>query len=203
MLTRNVDGSHGFGECKWWDAPVGENVLDHLIEKSKKVKSRWKRQKRYLLFSASGFTDQLFQRAAAEGVVLIEANGIGFVSVLEPFDTTSAIGKACLGMIGVFAQLERDLIAERTKDALRYLKEIGEPLGTPALGFAVGNNGREPVDSELAVVRYAKKLRRSGYGLGKIASTLNLEGIATKRGGKWHKSTVRYLLNNSLYDGIE
>ncbi len=49
----------------------------------------------------------------------------------------------------------------------------------------------------------AVKLRSGGYSLGKIAQTFNGEGVPTKRGGKWYRSTVRYLLNNELYGDIE
>ena len=133
---------------------------------------------------------------------VFEPNNIGFVSVNEPFDTTSAFGRASLGMIGVFAQLERDLIAERTKDALRYKKERGEYLGTVPLGFdAVDGELKE--NDELATVKYAKKLRREGYSYSHIADRLNVEGRQTKRGGRWHKSTVSYLLKNKLYGELE
>jgi len=134
---------------------------------------------------------------------VFEPDGIGFVSVNEPFDTTSAIGKACLGMIGVFAQLERDLIAERTKDALKYKKEQGDYLGTVPLGYDIVGGELQEREDELAIVRYAKKLRAGGYSLGKIVESLNSEGVPTKRGGKWHKSTVSYLLKNVLYGDIE
>lgn len=134
---------------------------------------------------------------------VFEANGIGFVSVNEPFDTTSAFGKASLGMIGIFAQLERDLIAERTRDALKYKKEKGDYLGTVPLGYDIVGGELQEREDELAIVNYAKRLRAGGYSLGKIADTFNGEDIPTKRGGKWHKSTVRYLLNNALYDAIE
>ena len=134
---------------------------------------------------------------------VFEPDGIGFVSVNEPFDTTSAIGKACLGMIGVFAQLERDLIAERTKDALKYKRDKGDYLGTVPLGYDIVSGELQEREDELAVVKYAKKLRSGGYSLGKIAQTFNGEGVPTKRGGKWYRSTVRYLLNNELYGDIE
>jgi AAA+ ATPase superfamily predicted ATPase len=76
VLTENVDKSHWFGECKWWNAPVGENVLNHLIENAMKVTDKWKRNPRYILFSANGFTDALKQRAEKEGVFLIEVNDL-------------------------------------------------------------------------------------------------------------------------------
>ncbi len=74
LLTENIDGSHWFGECKWWEAPVGENVLNRLIEKVAKLPNQWKQNPRYVLFSAGGFTDTLRQKA--ENVILIELNDL-------------------------------------------------------------------------------------------------------------------------------
>ncbi len=76
LLTENIDGSHWIGECKWWDAPVGENILNRLIEKASKLPNQWKLNPRYVLFSAGGFTDTVKQRADAENVVLIELNDL-------------------------------------------------------------------------------------------------------------------------------
>ena len=76
ILTENVDGSHWFGECKWWNAPVGENILNHLIEKTTWVPNQWQRNPLYILFSANGFTDALKWRAEKEGVFLIEINDL-------------------------------------------------------------------------------------------------------------------------------
>ena len=76
ILTENVDGSHWFGECKWWNVPVGENILNHLIGNATKVPDQWRRNPRYILFSANGFTDTLKQRAEKEQVFLIEADDL-------------------------------------------------------------------------------------------------------------------------------
>lgn len=81
-----------------------------------------------------------------------EKRGIGFKSVTEPFDTTTAMGKGFLGMLGVFAQLEGDLISERTKDALRRKKELSEPIGAAPFGFRTKNKALEANDKELNVV---------------------------------------------------
>ena len=76
ILTENIDESHSFGECKWWRAPVGENVLNHLIQKTTQVADPWNRNPRYLLFSVNGFTDALKRRAEKDKILLIETDDL-------------------------------------------------------------------------------------------------------------------------------
>ena len=76
VLTENVDGSHWFGEYKWWNAPVGENILNRLVENAARVRDPWQQHPRYVLFSANGFTDALQQRSEREGVSLIETDDL-------------------------------------------------------------------------------------------------------------------------------
>ncbi|MFB0831820.1 recombinase family protein [Brevibacillus laterosporus] len=45
---------------------------------------------------------------------VFEKSGVSFKSATEPFDTSTPLGKAMLGILAVFAQLERDMIIERT-----------------------------------------------------------------------------------------
>ena len=76
VLTENIDESHWLGECKWWNAPVGENVLEHLIANTVKAPSEWQQNLRYILKSANGFTDTLKQRAEKEDILLIEVDDL-------------------------------------------------------------------------------------------------------------------------------
>src|SRR3989344_6050356 len=65
-------------------------------------------------------------------------NDIQFISLNENIDTSSASGKFFLTVMGAMAQMERDLIAERTIDALQELNRQGRRLGSPdriPLGF--------------------------------------------------------------------
>lgn len=71
VLTENIDNSHWIGECKWREAPAGENVLNRLSEKVSKLPIPWQQNPRYVLFSADGFTDTLRRKAVAENVILI------------------------------------------------------------------------------------------------------------------------------------
>ena len=73
---------------------------------------------------------------------IFEANHVGFISVTEAFDTTTAAGKAFLGMLGVFAQLERDLVSERTREALHQKKSKHEWVGRLPVGFMMSETGQ-------------------------------------------------------------
>lgn len=57
--------------------------------------------------------------------------GIDFVSITEKIDTTSAMGRAVWQIIGVFAELERGLIVERTKAGMAAARVRGKHIGRP------------------------------------------------------------------------
>src|SRR3712207_3673241 len=67
---------------------------------------------------------------------LLQSNNISFVSIKEQFDTSTPMGKAMVYIASVFAQLERETIAERIRDNMLELSKTGRWLGgqTP-LGF--------------------------------------------------------------------
>jgi DNA invertase Pin-like site-specific DNA recombinase len=62
-----------------------------------------------------------------------QKRGIGFISLHEKIDTTSAMGKFFFRMMGAIAELERDIISERTKEQLAAKKKNGIKLGRPAI----------------------------------------------------------------------
>ncbi|QRG10239.1 recombinase family protein (plasmid) [Xanthobacter dioxanivorans] len=60
---------------------------------------------------------------------LVRTKGAELISLTEQIDTSNAIGKAMYHLIGVFAQLEREMIAERTKAGIAAAKERGRMPG--------------------------------------------------------------------------
>lgn len=110
--------------------------------------------------------------------------GLPLSSATEPFETTTPMGRAMLGMLGVWAQLESDLVSERTIDALAAVALRGTKLGAP---------GMTKSGVDVALIR---EMYLSGkYSLRTLAHELNARGVATARaGGKWHVNTVRTAL---------
>jgi len=66
-----------------------------------------------------------------EMVSALKVRGVGFVSVSESIDTTSAGGKLFFHMMGALAEFERDLIVERTKAGMSAARKRGKHLGRP------------------------------------------------------------------------
>jgi site-specific DNA recombinase len=116
------------------------------------------------------------------------------ISVGESIDTASAAGRMLLALLAVIAQWEREAIAERTREALRHKRAAGARLGAVPLGFRRQGDKFLPDAGEQATVARARELQAAGAGLAAIAAALAAEGHRTKRGGKWHLTTVRKLL---------
>jgi AAA+ ATPase superfamily predicted ATPase len=65
-----------FGECKWRNQPLGEDVLEDLIRKSELFPAL--KTKHYILFSKSGFTAAVQSRSKQDGIILVAAEDMFF-----------------------------------------------------------------------------------------------------------------------------
>jgi DNA invertase Pin-like site-specific DNA recombinase len=95
-------------------------------------------------------------------------------------------------MVGVFAQLERGMIAARMRAGRRLKAERGGyAQGAPPFGFRAEGGELVADDDEARTLVRIAELRSSGASLRVIADTLNAEGLRPKRSGRWHSETVR------------
>jgi putative DNA-invertase from lambdoid prophage Rac len=62
----------------------------------------------------------------------LEHLGVGFVSLTEALDLTTAAGRAMAAMLAVFAAFEREILRERTRAGLENARQNGKRLGRPA-----------------------------------------------------------------------
>ena len=101
--------------------------------------------------------------------------------------------------------MERELIAERTRAALEYKRQQCQPTSHAPLGFRANGKRQRmlPVPEELEVVRQILRLWRCGSSYAAIAAKMNVEGVRTKRGGRWHHTTVsRVVERRELYTDV-
>jgi len=130
-----------------------------------------------------------------------------FVSVNEHFDTNTPMGRAMMGIIAVFAQMERETIQQRVKDNYYFRIADGRWAGGPApYGFRNARTENnvptlEPDEKELEVVKnvYALYNGTEHLSLTSICSWLYAEGYRTRKGGKFTSTTLARMLQNLVY----
>jgi DNA invertase Pin-like site-specific DNA recombinase len=114
-------------------------------------------------------------------------------------DTRTAMGRMMLTMMAGFAQFERDLISERTAASLQYKKRQRTAYGPTPLGFAREGDSLVEDERETALVGRIRAMRGGGMSMRRIADALNTEGAIGKSGGRFHASTIRAVLRNSIH----
>lgn len=112
--------------------------------------------------------------------------GLNVVSVTEPFDMSTPMGRAMLGMIAVWSQLQADMIGQATKDTLAELKAQGVKLGQRSIAE------KNPEAHEVIA-----RLAAQGLGYRAITAELNRLQIPTTNGKRndkglyeWQKTVV-------------
>ena len=144
----------------------------------------------------------------------LEKHGVSFVSVTQQFNTTSSMGRVTLTILLSFAQFEREIISERTRDKIAATRRKGKwSGGRPVLGFDVDpGGGRILVNEEEATkVRAIFDLYLEHQSLIATVEQRDLCRWTNKQwttrkgkqsGGKpFAKSSVYRLLTNVLYIG--
>ena len=90
-----------------------------------------------------------------------------------------------LHVLGAVAQWEREAIGERTRDALAAKTAKGYRMGNLAYGYQADSSGKlSPHPGERETIATAKRLRKRGLSLRKLAAELNARDYRTRRAGK-------------------
>ena len=144
----------------------------------------------------------------------LEKNHVSFVSVTQQFNTTHSLGRLTLNILLSFAQFEREIIGERTRDKMAAARRKGKWTGgMPVLGYDVDARGGKLIVNALEAgrVRGIFELYIERQSLLETAKELALRGWTTKRwitrkgherGGKaFGKNNLSGLLGNVLYLG--
>jgi DNA invertase Pin-like site-specific DNA recombinase len=113
-----------------------------------------------------------------------QKQGWALIALDCPVDPSTPAGEAMVSVMATFSQLERRLLAQRTREALAVKRAQGVKLGRPR------------VLSE-EVVRRIVEARRAGMSFRAIADDLNADQVPTAQGGReWYASTVRAVLRS-------
>jgi site-specific DNA recombinase len=149
-------------------------------------------------------------------VQLFEAKGVSFVSVTQQFHTGSSMGRLVLNVLLSFAQFERDMVCERTRDKVAAARRKGLWTGgRPVLGYAVERDARGGrlvvVPDEASRVRDIYALYLDRGSLLPVVEELARRGWLTKAhalpdgrvlpGRPFDRTRLHQLLTNVTYAG--
>jgi len=145
---------------------------------------------------------------------VLERHCVSFVSVTQQFNTSTSMGRLMLNVLLSFAQFEREIISERTRDKIAATRRKGKwSGGMPMLGYDVAPNGGRLVvnEDEAHRVRGIFELYLERQSLIETAKELDTRGWTTKRwitrkgcerGGRpFTKNGLFKLLTNCIYLG--
>lgn len=142
-----------------------------------------------------------------------EEQQVTFVSITQHFNTNTSMGRLTLNILLSFAQFEREMISERTKDKMGAARKKGKWVGgLPGLGYDIDKPSKKLLinPEEAALVRRIFKLYLEGNSLLTIVRILNSEGLRTKKypgrkrnpgGVLFRSSNIQILLKNPTYMG--
>ncbi len=130
--------------------------------------------------------------------------GVTFRSVTESFDTATPSGRAMMQMLGVFAELERATIIERTKVGMDKKARSGLRVGgSVPYGYRLNDEkALIPNEEEAVVVRKMFSMYGDGKdGVSTICTRLNAVGYRKRKGGKWDRRMILHMLRSPVYVG--
>jgi DNA invertase Pin-like site-specific DNA recombinase len=145
---------------------------------------------------------------------VLERHQVSLVSVTQPLNTTVSLGRLTLNILLSFAQFEREIIAERTRDKMAAARRKGKWMGgIPVLGYEVASGGGKLVvnNEEAKRVRAVFALYLECRSNDELLAAVQARGwtnkywktnTVTADGGRpFSKASLERLLSNVLYIG--
>lgn len=130
-------------------------------------------------------------------------SGVDFVSMSEAFDTSTPFGRAMIGILGVFAQLEREQIKERSTMGRKARAKEGKFHGgiTYPIGYDYKDGKLVPNEYEALQIQLIFKLAAESKSNKYILAELEKNGYK-HRYGSWYSAKISDVLKNDVYLGF-
>ena len=199
--------------CDLYELGLGEVLVDRGVS-AKSIKGRPGMERLIQMVEAGEVKivvvykiDRMFRsiRDALHSFDLFKAHKVQFHSVIEKWDTSTAMGEFAMNMLLSIAQLERRQTSERTKFTLREKKvanshmnplmshrtTVGKlTVGQAPYGWRFKEKNLVEHPQEMPIVRKIISMKKDGLAIAEIMKWLK-ENSATPRSGKsWHKKQI-------------
>lgn len=124
----------------------------------------------------------------------LRAAGTDFVMIHESMDTTTPHGKMIFSILAAFAEFERQITSQRTRDALDHKRRQGLVSGQVPFGYRRVGDTLVVDDAEWATIRRMTRWSSRGKTPSFIAARLNATGHRTRGAAGWSSAQVRRIL---------
>ena len=119
------------------------------------------------------------------------------IAIRESIRLDSSLGRALVGILLVFAQMEREATGERTKEAISYIRRSGYHFGKVPYGkraIAAPDHPKRKIlvedEAEQSVIALLQEWALAGVKVTEMARRLNAKGVLPPQGKEWTKSLV-------------
>jgi DNA invertase Pin-like site-specific DNA recombinase len=125
----------------------------------------------------------------------LKERGVRFRVLTQNIDTSTAMGMFFFTLLAAFAEMEREMIMERTAAGRQLRAEKGLPPGGPRR-FGVAPDRVTVVEHEAELIREAARRLLAGDNLSQIVEDWNDRGVRPVRGDRWRVTALRLVLTN-------
>jgi site-specific DNA recombinase len=135
-------------------------------------------------------------------IELFEKYKVDFISITERFDTSTPAGRLLRNIMLTFAQFERELASERTKDKMLQRAEKGMwNGGIPPFGYRAVDKKLALDEKEAKIVRLIFETYVETGSIAEIYKMLKERNIVNRNNSTFTKSCIRHILDNVIYLG--
>jgi len=144
---------------------------------------------------------------------VFKERNVDFISVRENLDSSTAIGRVVIGILGILSAFERELTGERVKaSAIARVRQGLRIGGTTPIGYKLVNNGeqlpngKQPkkavIDEKIAPhIKIIWQMAAENKSLTEIGHALHERKIYTSSGKPWLRTGLSSIIKNPFYKG--
>ena len=133
-----------------------------------------------------------------------EEHGISFISISQNLDTSTPMGRFSFYILGLVAELEREMTAERVAEDMKGRARRGKwNGGVVPFGFKFCPESKsltvDPQEAQVIKTIFGQYQKHKSFR--NVVHFLNSTGIKTRGGGFWASTSIRRILQNPIYSG--